>query len=289
MKEIARSYFWWPDMDKEIEIITKNCIICLQNHKNPEKTKLTVWPQPPTVWHRIHADFLGPLYSKMFLVIIDAYSKWPEAYIMNKITAQKTIEVFKSIFVRYGYPLHLVTDNGPTWTSEEFKNFCKIVGVNQTFTPTYYPPTNGLAERFVESFKSHVVKIVESGHTVEYACNLFLFDYRNTVHKTTGKSPAKLMFGRELRCRFSLLRPNPVVDKIDTEQVKLIINSKNNFKTFTTGEKVMVRDHRKNKNKWSLGKIIEVLIPGVTYMVEVDGLYWKRHVNQLLECGETIE
>lgn len=289
MKEIARSYFWWPSMDDDIEGITKNCLICLQNHKNPEKTKLSVWPQPPTVWHRLHADFLGPLYSKMFLVVIDAYSKWPEAFVMSNITAQKTVQVFKNIFIRYGYPLHLVTDNGPTWTSEEFKFFCKKVGVKQSFSPPYYPATNGLAERFVESFKSHVVKIVESGQTVEYACNLFLFDYRCTVHKTTGQSPAKIMYGRELRCRFSLLRPNPVHDKIDNEQIKLTNNSKDNYKTFITGEKVMVKDLRKNKKNWSLGKIIEILVPGVTYMVEVDGLQWKRHANQLLECGQNLE
>ncbi|KAG6438794.1 hypothetical protein O3G_MSEX000230 [Manduca sexta] len=289
MKEISRSYFWWPDLDKDIDNITKNCIVCLQNHRNPEKTKLTVWPQPPGVWHRLHADFLGPLYSKMFLVVIDAYSKWPEAVVMSNITAQKTIEVFKNIFVRYGYPLHLVTDNGPTWTSEEFRSFCKIVGVKQTFTPTYYPATNGLAERFVESFKSHVIKIVESGKRLEFACNLFLFDYRSTVHKTTGQSPAKIMLGRELRCRFSLLRPNPVNDKIDCEQIISTINSKDNFKAFTVGEKVMVKDFRKNKKNWSLGKICEILVPGVTYIVEVDGLQWKRHANQLLKCGQDLE
>lgn len=70
-----------------------------------------------------------------------------------------------------------------------------------------------------------MVKIVESGQTVECACNLFLFDYRCTIHKTTGQSPAKIMYGRELRCRFSLLRPNPVHDKIDDEQIKLTNNS----------------------------------------------------------------
>lgn len=289
MKETSRSYFWWPGMDREIEDITKNCIICLQNRKNPEKTKLTVWPQPPTVWHRLHADFLGPLYNKMYLVVVDAYSKWPEAFVMSNITAQKTIQVFKSLFIRYGYPFHLVTDNGPTWTSEEFRNFCNLVGVKQSFTPPYYPATNGLAERFVESFKSHVTKIVQSGRTVEYACNLFLFDYRSTVHKTTGQSPAKLMLGRELRCRFSLLRPNPVNNNIDVEHVRQTINSKDIFKTFLIGEKVMVRDQRKTAKKWSLGKIKEILVPGVTYIVEVDGLQWKRHANQILECGQTLE
>lgn len=288
MKEISRSYFWWPGIDKDIEHITLNCMICLQNFKNPKKVKLTVWPQPPTVWHRLHADFLGPLYNKMYLVIVDAYSKWPEVFVMNNITAQKTIQMFKSIFIRFGYPLHLVTDNGPTWTSEEFTNFCKIVGINQSFTPTYYPATNGLAERFVETFKTHVSKIVQSGHSVEYACNLFLFDYRSTVHKTTGQSPAKLMIGRELRCRFSLLRPGPVNEKIDIEHIKQTINSKDVFKSFSIGEKVMARDLRKNKKKWCQGKIVEILVPGVTYMVEVDGLNWKRHANQLLKCGQTL-
>lgn len=37
MKEIPRSYFWWPGMDEDIVNITRNCLICLQNHKNPEK------------------------------------------------------------------------------------------------------------------------------------------------------------------------------------------------------------------------------------------------------------
>lgn len=288
MKEISRSYFWWPEIDKDIEDITSNCINCLQNHKNPVKNKLTMWPQPPSVWHRIHADFLGPLYSKMFLVIVDAYSKWPEAFIMNNITAQKTIEVFKSIFVRYGYPLHLVTDNGPTWTSEEFKCFCKVTGIKQSFSPPYHPATNGLAERFVESFKSHVTKIVESGKKLEYACNLFLFDYRCTNHKTTGQSPAKLMLGRELRCRFSLLRPSTASTNIDFEQVKLTINSKNNLKFFSVGQKVMAQDMRKTKKKWALGKIYEVIVPGVTYVVEVDGLHWKRHANQLIQCSQDL-
>lgn len=258
-------------MDKNISEITKNCKICLQNHKLPEKNKLTPWPQPPTVWHRLHADFLGPLYGKMYLVIIDAYSKWPEAFVMTNITARKTIEMFKSIYVRFGYPLHLVTDNGPTWTSEEFKNFCIITGVKQSFSPPYYPPTNGLAERFVESFKSHVTKIVESGRTPEYACNLFLFDYRNSIHKVTGQSPAKIMFGRELRCRFSLLRPNPVSAVMDKDQIKHSLKNSNAREVFLSGEKVMARDYRKNKKKWSLGVITRIIIPGVTYEVEVEG------------------
>lgn len=80
----------------------------------------------------------------------------------------------------------MVIDNGPTWT-----NFCKTVGINPT------PVTNGLFERFVESFKTHLSKIPQSGHSIEYACNMFLFEYRSTVHKTAWRSPAKLVDGIE--------------------------------------------------------------------------------------------
>lgn len=41
---------------------------------------------------------------------------------------------------------------------------------------------------------------------------------------------------------------------------------------YSFGEKVMVRDFIKNKKSWSLGKINEVLVPGLTYVRKVDGL-----------------
>ena len=34
MKSLARSYFWWPAMDKEIENITQNCNECLNIRQN---------------------------------------------------------------------------------------------------------------------------------------------------------------------------------------------------------------------------------------------------------------
>lgn len=41
-----------------------------------------------------------------------------------------------------------------------------------------------------------------------------------------------------------------------------------------------VKDFRSGK-KWSKGQIVKVLIPGSTFLVEVEGANWKRHANQL--------
>ncbi|XP_048481264.1 uncharacterized protein K02A2.6-like isoform X1 [Plutella xylostella] len=286
MKEIARSYFWWPNLDTEIDEISKNCIVCLQNSKSPSKIQKP-WPIPPSPWYRIHADFLGPFNNKMFLVVVDSYSKWPEVFEMSNITSGRTIEAFKHIFARYGFPVHLVTDNGRSFTSSEFRDFIKMAQIKHTFSAPYHPATNGAAERFVETFKSAITKIKEGGNSLAYAINLFLSDYRSTPQRTTGVSPARLMLGRELRNRFSLLRPPPLTEDIYN---KVQSREQGNRETkFEVGQKVMVKDYRRDSKPWVQGLIIEESIPNVTYIVDVEGMRWKRHVNQMVTCSDLLD
>lgn len=84
---------------------------------------------------------MGP----MFLVIVDAYSKWPVVKQMNSTTATHTIEVFRSVFADTGIPERLVSDNGPQFVSEEFADFLKGNDVKHIRSAPYHPKTNGLA------------------------------------------------------------------------------------------------------------------------------------------------
>lgn len=59
MKEIARSYFWWPNMDKQIEEIAKSCSSCHKVRNNPPLAPLHPWEFPQDPWHRVHIDFAG--------------------------------------------------------------------------------------------------------------------------------------------------------------------------------------------------------------------------------------
>ncbi len=89
----------------------------------------------------------------MFLVAVDAYSKWPEVFLMKSTTVSKTIEHLRQMFAMYGLPEQVVSDNGPQFTSEEFAEFLKQNGVKHITSAPYHPSTNGLAERFVQSLK----------------------------------------------------------------------------------------------------------------------------------------
>ena len=79
--------------------------------------KGATWAIPLEPWHRIHADFAGPIHGKTVLVVVDAATKWPEVKVMTKTTATATIEVLRTIFSDRGIPCVLVTDNGTQFTS----------------------------------------------------------------------------------------------------------------------------------------------------------------------------
>ena len=89
----------------------------------------------------------------MFFIVVDAHSKWPEVIQMSTTTSQSTMEVLRSLFSYYGLPEQIVLDNGAQFTSDEFAHFMKVNGIKHIRSAPYHPASNGLAERFVQTFK----------------------------------------------------------------------------------------------------------------------------------------
>ena len=66
-------------------------------------------------------DLAGPYFGFMWLVVEDAYSKWPEAIKLRTATSATVAAALMKIFAVQGLPEQLVSDNGSQFTSEEFK------------------------------------------------------------------------------------------------------------------------------------------------------------------------
>ncbi|KAK3709329.1 hypothetical protein QZH41_006930 [Actinostola sp. cb2023] len=90
----------------------------------------------------------------MFLVVVDACSKWLEVHLMNSTTSTATIEKLRETFANHGLPKTIVSDNGSNFTSAEFEQFTVKNGIKHIKVAPYtQPPTDKLNEQYESSKK----------------------------------------------------------------------------------------------------------------------------------------
>jgi hypothetical protein len=279
MKMLARQYVWWPGIDKGVEDRVKACVSCQESQKAPPQAPLHPWEWPEKPWVRIHADYAGPFMGSMFLILVDAHSKWMEVYPTGSSSSQITIEKLRLCFASLGLPEQLVTDNGPSFISEDFKQFMKKNGIQHIRTSPHHPSSNGLAERAVQTFKSSMKKLTEG--KVSTKVSRFLMAYRSTPHSSTGQAPAELMFGRTLRTRMDLMKPN-LGSHVQSQQEKQITrhNQHSRVRELDIGDRIFMRNFGTGK-PWLAGKIVQRRGP-LSYLVRlVDERYFPRHLDHL--------
>ena len=254
---------------------------------NPRTAPVHPWEFPPNPWERLHIDYAGPFRGHMYLIAVDAHSKWPGVIPMSSTSSPATANALRSLFARIGLPKQIVSDNGPQFVSEDFEHFLKCNGIKHIKSSPYHPRSNGLAKRFVQSFKSAMKK---EETPISQRLSVFLLRYRNTQRPTTEESPVKLMFGRNLRTRLDLLRPAMHL-RVSQEQSRMTLSSHTGkaVREFDTGETVMVRDYRERKKPWMHATIQRKTGP-LSYKVKTnEGAIWPRHIDQIRNTATNEE
>ena len=191
MKEVAREYFWWPQISKQIEELCAQCEGCNKFRRKPAPAPLCPWPYARKPMERVHIDFCE-FKKKMLLVMVDAYSYIWVWVMGNDTTALKTLAVLWGWFCEQnGFPTTIVSDNGPQFTSDLFKDKMAKWGIKHILTPPYHPASNGLAEKAVGIVKLHLKKMNTPATPIELFVNLqaVLRVYRSSPIQSTGQTP----------------------------------------------------------------------------------------------------
>ena len=110
MKVEARTRVWWPGINQDIEEVTKGCPECSGNFKSKPGQYMS-WPFPRKAWSRLAIDYCGPIDGKMFLIIVDAYTKFIDVHYTKSATSLATIECLRKSFANFGIPDVIVSDN----------------------------------------------------------------------------------------------------------------------------------------------------------------------------------
>lgn len=285
MKQLARRFVWWPGLDAELEALARGCPACESKRAAPPHAERHPWEPAQGPWQRVHADFAGPLKDTWFLVMVDSFSKWVEMIPMKTTTSERTVAVMRAVFARLGLPLVLVTDNGPQFTSQEFAQFAASNGIRHVRVAPHHPSSNGLAERAVGSLKNSLKATLAAGGGggVELALARVLMAYRATPHASTGRTPAEMLFGRNIRTRLNLLIPT-AEDALRDSAERQHMAAGGRARSFDDGAEVWARCYS-GPQKWVRGRVVTRTGP-VSYEVDVGrGRLWSRHCDQLLSAA----
>jgi len=274
MKNFLRRYVFWPGMTKEIEDFVKDC--CGEAHKTLKPCNVPVQPIEPSErpWTFITADLAGPIqpYNKYLLIIVDKLTKWPEMFFISSIDSATIIKCFRQVFMRWGPPETLMTDNGRQFTSQSFSEFLSSFDVKHKTTCPYNPQCNGQSESFVKFVKNAISeKTFKSFTDFKEFLELLLFSFRCTPHSVTKQEPCSAMLGWQFRTGFPVWRDASCCHR------EIVQNIRKNQESWPK---------KKSKTKLKVGDRVKIKLPNGSYSTPVTLVQKLSAYSYLLSNGQ---
>lgn len=114
------------------------------------------------------------------------------------------------------------------------ENLTKLLQVHHYRSTPYYPQSNGLVERLVQTFKNSLKRTIidqlqgdmnsEPSPYWAHLVDSMLYAYQCTPHSSTGVSPAALLYGRELHLTSDDTSAPPSVPLVNADHKTAVLN-----------------------------------------------------------------
>ena len=216
------SRFFWPDLKRDVRLYVACCPTCerfLRLGRNPRAGL-----RPMNVGGRgdcVSMDIVGgkgslpetPRGNNYILTIIDCFTRYAVAIPLPDQSASVIISAILGSFITvYGTPRTILTDQGRNFESSEFLEFCKLFRIHKIRTTSYHPQSNGLCERFNQTLKSGLRKVLHESQfpSWDLYLNFVVFSYNTSIHSSTKFSPFYLTFASEVRLPPDLIFGSPL-------------------------------------------------------------------------------
>ncbi|XP_059085528.1 uncharacterized protein K02A2.6-like [Tigriopus californicus] len=155
-RALARSLYFWPGMNNEIEQIISSCATC-QEHRPSQPAETLVQSKASRPLKSISVDIFDNA-GQHYLVMVDRFSGWPCVAHLSRMDTPAITSILNDWFTDYGIPKILRSDGGPQFCTE-FGEFCRGLNIVHELSTAYHPASNGHAESAVKAMKALLQKI----------------------------------------------------------------------------------------------------------------------------------
>jgi hypothetical protein len=216
MEREINDKFICKDLRGMINRVVRSCQTCnMFNQSAPSPimpTKLT----SSAPWEIIEMDFIGPLPeteqgNKHILLIVDQFSKWPEAIPLKEKSAEiVATALIHLIITRHGTPDIIIHDSDSTFVARTIQEVMSQLGIRSLPTLPYTPRTHGLVERTVRTIRDKLARLChDCGKDWDQCLDGALYALRTQYKKELKSTPFKIIYNRKQQdpSDSSLLRP----------------------------------------------------------------------------------
>ena len=197
-------HYFWPGMSDFVKDRISACHKCVAR-KSPVNRHHPMGHVPVSGrFERVAMDLLDVSVIstkgyKYILVVCDYFTKYTEAYPLKDKTARSVADALMDIWLpRYGFPLFLHSDQGKEFDNVMIHKLSELLGTVKTKTTPYHPRSDGLVERFNRTLLAMFAMFVSQEHdNWDDLLPFMMLAYNTTVHRSTGFTPYRLVFGDE--------------------------------------------------------------------------------------------
>ena len=249
----AKSAVYWRGCDDQIRNMVAGCVTCQTHRRRNPSPPLRPVPLPSHAFQHVSGDIFT-FESVNYLLVVDAYSKWPSCVPLRSLTSSSIIAEVARVFCDFGTPEVFMSDNGSQFDCVEFRAFCDRRNIRAVSSSPTYAQSNGLVERHIQTVKRTILKMFASGKTLWEA----LAAIRSTPVSNNLPSPSVLLQGRHLRGNLPFLPDRLAPQHVPATFVQAQLQRRQAMASFQHGGRLDVRG-----SALRVGQRVRVLISGL--------------------------
>jgi hypothetical protein len=203
MKRIRLS-FRFPHMKEIVSKYCASCDICQKRATVRVSDRVLITPIPrdeELPFTHLIMDCIKPIIPEndataqkpeynYALVVVDKCTRWPMAYPLRSMTAKAVCDALLQLFFTFSIPKIISPDCGSNFKSSLTQEMLKRLGCSPRFSSPGHTEAQGLTERYNQSIKSVLYKLVQSNPKGwEKLLPFILCSLREVSNATTHCSP----------------------------------------------------------------------------------------------------
>ena len=288
----ARESIYWPGINAVVKDYISRCEVCaaLRTHTQTREP-LMQHDRPTRPWAKVGCDlFTLEVRQNKFLITADYWSNYFDIDELKTADATRVIRSLRRQFATHGIPDEVVTDNGPPFQSQEFKEFADKWMFKHTTTSPYHSQANGLVESAVKTAKSILRTALYAGDDPWLA----ILAHRNMLTEGMDTSPVQRLMSHctktLLSVRQAQLQPTVTLDrdqqqlrrKLELQKCRYDVNTKH-LSPLVTGDVVRVRPPQLGRREWAEATIVGTTDEPRSYVVATGTATVRRNRRDLVK------